>query len=443
MTGSLNNKHLDQEKLEKAASSILRNVNLSRSFILWSGFLLVSLAVCLGAYYIQLREGLGVTGLRDITSWGMYIANFVFFVATSLVGMLISSVLGLAGATWIKPIARIAEIIAVAFAAVAGLVIISDMGRPDRLPYVFLFGRFQSPILWDVTVVTTYFVLSLLLWFIPLIPDLEIAAGKLNGKLGFLSKIYKLLSIKWVHHEEQYKILRKTTRILSVLIIPTAFAIHTVTSWLFAVTPRSGWDSTIFGPYFISGAFVSGTAAVIIAMYFFSRNYRLESYITTEHFNKIGKVLVLVSALYIYFNINEFLVPGYKLKSADAIHLHELFAGHNALLFWGVQVLGLVIPVILLFFRYFRKPLPLTVIGIVMLIASWFKRYIIVVPPQAHPFLPVQNYPIEWIVYKPTLTETLITVASLLIVLIIVTVLSKFFPVVPIWEMAENDNKKS
>ena len=127
-------------------------------------------------------KGLGVTGLRDVTSWGMYIANFVFFVATSLVGMLISSVLGLAGAKWIKPIARIAEIIAVAFAAVAGLVIISDMGRPDRLPYVFMFGRVQSPILWDVTVVTTYFFVSLLLWFLPIIPDLAISKTRLDGQ---------------------------------------------------------------------------------------------------------------------------------------------------------------------------------------------------------------------------------------------------------------------
>jgi molybdopterin-containing oxidoreductase family membrane subunit len=439
MSGSLIKSDGYNQRLETVSSDILRNVRFNKGFILWMGFLAISLAACLFAYYIQLSKGLGVTGLRDVTSWGMYIANFVFFVATSLVGMLISSVLGLSGAKWVKPIARIAEIIAVAFAAVAGLVIISDMGRPDRLPYVFLFGRVQSPILWDVTVVTTYFFVSLLLWFLPVIPDLAIAKTRLNGRPGFLIKAYELLSFRWIHHPKQYEILKQAMRILLILIVPLAFAIHTVTSWLFAVTPRAGWDSSIFGPYFISGAFVSGTASVIIAMYFFRVNYKLQKYLTGEHFEKIGRVLVLVSIVYFYFNLNEFMVPGYKLKALDAIHLRELFAGEYAPLFWGVQLLGLVVPVILLLFRRFRKPFPMLIISIAVLAAAWLKRFIIVVPPQGHPFLPVQHVPVEWVIYKPTLIETAVTLASILLVLIIVTVLSKLFPILPIWELAEDE----
>ncbi len=432
----------EQRKIDSIAADILRNVRINKGFILWMGFLLTLLALCLLAYTIQLRKGLGVTGLRDYTSWGMYIANFVFFVATSLVGMLISSVLGLIGYQWVKPISRIAEIIAIAFAAVAGLVIISDMGRPDRLPYVFLYGRVQSPILWDVTVVTTYFVLSLLLWFFPLIPDLAISKSRMEGRPAFLVKAYEILSFRWEHHEAQYKIMKQAVRILLILIIPTAFAIHTVTSWLFAVTPRTGWDSTIFGPYFISGAFVSGTAAVIIAMYFFRVNYRLEKYLTEDHFEKIGRVLVLVSVVYLYFNLNEFLVPGYKLKTGDAIHLRELFTGHFAPLFWGIQILGLILPIMLLLFKRMRRPLPMLVISLIVLCASWLKRLIIVIPPQAHPNLPIQNVPPEWIVYRPTLIKSAVTLASILIVLIIITVLSKLFPVIPIWEMAEGDKNK-
>lgn len=431
----------DKKRLDAISADILRPVRISKGFVLWIGFLVIVLGICLYAYTVQLRKGLGVTGLRDITSWGVYIANFVFFVATSLVGMLISCVLGLAGVKWIKPIGRIAEIIAVAFAAVAGLVIISDMGRPDRLPYVFLYGRVQSPILWDVSVVTTYFVLSLLLWFIPMIPDLAIAKTRLHGRPIILARAYELLSFRWEHHESQYEILQKAIKILLILIIPTAFAIHTVTSWLFAVTPRAGWDSTIFGPYFISGAFVSGTAAVIIAIYFFRTNYKLQKYITEVHFEKLGRILILVSAVYIYFNINEFLVPGYKLKSADAIHLKDLLTGSHALLFWGIQIFGLVIPVLLLLFRPVRRPLPMLFVSIVVLAASWLKRYIIVVPPQAHPFLPAQNYPVEWIVYKPTLIEMLVTLASIVLVLIIITILSKFFPVLPVWELAAEEKE--
>lgn len=439
MTGTILSSERYRERLDQVSSDVLRNVRINKSFIIWMGFLTMLLAACLFAYYIQLRQGLGVTGLRDVTSWGVYISNFVFFVATSLVGMLISSVLGLSGATWIKPIARIAEIIAVAFAAVAGLVIISDMGRPDRLPNVFLYGRVQSPILWDVTVVTTYFFVSLLLWFLPMIPDMAISKSRLEGRPAFLIKAYEILSIKWIHHEKQYTILKQAMRVLLILIIPLAFAIHTVTSWLFAVTPRAGWDSSIFGPYFISGAFVSGTAAVIIAMYFYRVSYKLQKYLTDDHFEKIGRVLVLVSIIYLYFNLNEFMVPGYKLKSLDAIHLKELFAGHYAPLFWSVQLFGLIIPIILLLIRRMRKPLPMVVIAGFVLAASWLKRYIIVVPPQAHPFLPVQNVPVEWIVYKPTLIEGAVTLAAIILVLMIITVLSKFFPVLPIWEIAEDE----
>lgn len=432
----------EKGKINSLATDILRNVRINTGFLLWMGFLFTLLAACLFAYLIQLRKGLGVTGLRDFTSWGMYIANFVFFVATSLCGMLISSVLGLIGYKWVKPISRIAEIIAIAFAAVAGLVIISDMGRPDRLPYVFMFGRVQSPILWDVTVVTTYFVLSLLLWFFPMIPDLAIAKDRLEGRPKFLIKAYEMLSFRWMHHEVQYRLLGQAVRILLILIIPTAFAIHTVTSWLFAVTPRVGWDSTIFGPYFISGAFVSGTAAVIIAMYFFRVNYRLGKYLNAETFERMGRVMVLVGIVYFYFNLNEFLVPGYKLKTGDAIHLRELFTGHYAAMFWGIQILGLIVPIILLLFKQIRRPLPMLIISLFILVGSWFKRYIIVVPGQAHPNLPIQNVPVEWVVYKPTLIETAVTVASIVLVLIIITILAKLFPVVPIWEMAEEESEK-
>ena len=427
------------KRLNKVSSDLLRPVRINKGFILWLIFLFSALVVCLFAYTTQLRKGLIVTGLRDYTSWGMYIANFVFFVATSLVGMLISSVLGLIGIKWIKPIGRIAEIIAIAFAAVAGLVIVSDMGRPDRLPYVFMFGRVQSPILWDVTVVTTYFVLSLLLWFLPLIPDIAVAKTRLPGRPPFLIKAYELLSFKWVHHEEQNRVLNRAVRVLLILIIPTAFAIHTVTSWLFAVTPRAGWDSTIFGPYFISGAFVSGTAALIIAMYFFRVNYKFQNYLTDLHFEKIARILVLVSIVYLYFNLNEFLVPAYKMKQFDAIHLKELFTGEYAPLFWGVQIIGLVLPVILLLFRPLRKPLPVFIISLFAFAASWLKRFIIVVPPQAHPYLPIQNVPPEWHIYKPTITETAITLASMILVLIIITVLSKLFPVLPICELSKEE----
>lgn len=431
----MSQKMYDKEKLIDAATAPVNFTN--KSFLIWMSLLGLSLMLCLYAYFIQLRDGLGVTGLRDYITWGMYIANFVFFVASSLVGMLISSVLGLIGMKWITPISRIAEIVAIAFAAVAGLVIVSDMGRPDRLINVFVHGRFQSPILWDITVVTTYVAISVLLYFLPLIPDLAICKERIKKAPPLLQKTYHILSMNWIGSEEQAALMRRAIRILLIIIVPVALSIHTVTAWLFAVTTRPGWDSTIFGPYFVSGAFVAGTAAVIIAMYFFRKNYKLHEYIEDFHFDKMGKLLVLVSLVYLYFNINEFLVPAYKLKRADTEHLHELFTGRHAVMFWFAQLSGLIIPIILLLFKKFRKPLPIAVISIFVVIASWFKRYLIVVPTMEHPFLPIQHVPQNFMHYSPTLIETAITIASFLLVLIIITILSKSFPVLPIYEMTE------
>ena len=424
-----------KENYEKVVADVLRPMYITRSFRRWMAFLIVSLLVSIFAYSIQLRLGLGVTGLRDVTSWGMYIGNFVFFVATSLVGMLITAVLGMLGVKWARPLTRISEIIAVAFASVAGLVIIVDMGRPDRLLNVFIHGRFQSPILWDVTVIVTYTVISLLLLYLPLVPDLKECSERMERLPAFQRRLYGLLSLNWHNHPEQIRLIHRSMRILTILIIPSALAIHTVTSWLFAVTFRPGWDSTIFGPYFVSGAFVSGCSAVIIAMYFFRTNYRLGDYLTDMHFDKMAKLLVLVSLVYLYFNVNEFLVPGFKMKKFDAVHLQALMTGHFAWLFWGTQVCGLILPILLLLLRPFRKPAPLLVIAMFVLAGAWLKRYLIVVPTMAHPFLPVQHLPAEFRIYTPTLIEITVTFGTLILSLLIFTVLAKFLPILPVWEI--------
>ena len=427
----------DQLKTDKITTDLLRSIRLNKSFMIWLGFLGVSLVICLCAYSLQLKNGMVVTGLGDYVSWGMYISNFVFFVATSLVGMLMSAVLGLSGQKWAAPLARIAEIIALAFAAVAGLVIIMDMGRPERLLNVIIHGRIQSPIVWDMTVVTVYVLISTLFLYIPLIPDLKICYDKLDKLPPFARNIYKLLSLNWNGSHEQEKIIKQSTRVIAIFIIPVALAIHTVTSWLFASTSRVGWDSTIFGPYFVTGAFVAGSAAVIIAMYFYRNNYKLQDYITDSHFDQMGKLLVLVSLIYLYFNLNEYMVPAYKMKKFEAMHINELFTGAHAVLFWSVQILGLVLPIILLLFKKMRKPMPIMIISIFVLLGAWFKRYIIVVPTQEHPYLPIQNVPLSFKIYTPTLVETLVTIAPFILVLIIITVLSKVIPIIPIHETIE------
>ena len=151
----------------------------------------------------------------------------------------------------------------------------------------------------------------------------------------------------------------------------------------------------------------------------------------------MGKLLVFVCLVYLYFNINEFLVPGYKMKTAEGIHLRNLFTGTFSSMFWLVQVAGLILPIILMLLGFFRKPLPLTIISVFVLVASWFKRYLIVVPTMEHPHLPVQNVPQNFMDYSPTSIEIMITLFSFMAALLIITFLAKLFPVITIWEYAQ------
>jgi len=403
---------------------------------IWVGFLIVVILCAMYAYYQQIDKGLSITNMRDYALWGVYISNFVFFVAISLVGSLVTAILRLSGATWSTPLTRIAEVIAVAAIIMAGLTIIIDMGRPERIYNIFLHGRLQSPIIWDVLVITTYLFISLMLLFFPLLPDFAILK-KYYAKQPKLSKWYGILSLNWKGNKEQETLYNKSINTLSILIIPVAFVIHTVTAWLFATTYRPGWDSSNFGPYFIAGAFVAGAGAVVVIMYVLRKVYHLEEYITDMHFDKMGKLLVLLCLVYLYFNVNEYLVPAYKTTTEEAAHLYDLFVGDYAILFWSAIVGGLVIPTLVLLFPKGRKPLPLFLVGILVVVGAWWKRFIIVTPTLLHPFLPIQGVPKSWHTYFPSGLEWMITFGTLASALLIMTLLFRYLPIIPIHETAE------
>ncbi len=406
---------------------------------LWIATLLVVIGIGCYAYYIQLTNGLKVTSLRDYASWGLYISNFVFFVAISLVGALISSVLRLTNFEWHRPLTRVAEIIAVAGIMFAGLIIIIDMGRPERLLNIFIHGRIQSPIVWDVIVVSTYLVTSVLFLYFPLLPAIALCRDELTDKPKWQRWLYKVLALGWDGNEKQWKLMKKCVSILSVLVIPLAISIHTVTAWLFATTLRPGWDSTNFGPYFVAGAFQAGTACVIIAMFVFSRAYNLKKYLTDLHFDRMGKLLVFLCLVYAYFNVNEYLVPAFKMREAEANLLNDLFSGPFSKVYWPVQIFGMALPAILLLFRKMRRPLPITIIALFVVVGAWLKRYLIVTPIMLHPYLPIQNVPANWASYFPSWVEISIVSASLAGVLLIITLFSKLFPMISIWETMEGE----
>ena len=413
-------------------------VTTSRGYKIWVAFLVCVILFGIFAYYRQVRYGLIVTAMRDYTSWGIYISNFVFFVAISLVGSLFSCILKLNNNTWAEPLTRISEIIAVAAIACATVIIIVDMGRPERLIYVFRYLRIQSPIIWDVIIINTYLSISLLLMYISVLPDIALCRDRLKDVSKWKRTIYRIGAINWVNHPRQFQMLKKVSRLLALVVLPIAFMIHTITSWLFATTWRPGWDSTNLGPYFVSGAFMAGAAMIILVMYVIRNQLKLKEYITDLHFDHMGKLLVLLSLVYLYFNINEYLGPSFKMVGIEGEHIDELFTGKYAPMYWFVQLGGMVIPIILLIFRPFRRPVPIFVISAFVVLGAWLKRYLIVIPSLQHPYLPIQDVEESYLSYIPTLEEWAITWASFASFLFIITVLVKLFPAVPVNEAVES-----
>lgn len=411
--------------------------------MIWTGVLILICLIGAYAYYRQLRYGLVVTNMRDYVSWGIYISNFVFFVAISLVGSLITAIFRLANVKWSTPLTRIAEIIAVSAIVFASIIIVVDMGRPERFLNLLLHGRLQSPILWDVIVIGTYFFISCLLLYFPLLPDLKILISVKEKTGKALNKLYRFQGSFWKGSPAQFRISDKAINILCIIIIPVAFCIHTVTSWLFATTYRPGWDSTNFGAYFISGAFLVGAGGVVVAMYIFRWAYKLEKYITAKHFEKMGRVVVLLALLYLYFNVNEYLIPAFKMKKPEEAHLIQLFAGEYAPLFWFAIFVGMIIPIIILLFKKGRRPLPMFIVGVMVVVGAWFKRYLIVTPTLLHPFLPMQNVPANYHHYFPSWEEWAIAMGSLAGALLIITFFARIYPIIPIQETITEQHEEA
>lgn len=405
--------------------------------VIWTIFLTILIVLGIAAYIDQVIQGQIVTNMNDYALWGVYISNFVFFVATSFVGTVTVAVLRLTKNAWRTPIVRIAEIISVAAVIMAGLTIMIDMGRPDRMLYLFIHGRMQSPIIWDVIIIPTYIMISLLLLYFPLLPDFALLKKYFNDNKPTQSKWYGKLSLNWTGSDAQKAIQLKSIHMIALLIIPVGFMLQTIDAWLFSTLFRVGWDSTNMGAYFISGASVAGVGALVAVVYVIRKAYKLEDYITDLHFDKLGKFLVLTCLIYLYFNINEYLIPEFTSKKEEVTHLNVLVTGEYAPLFWFVIIGGLIIPIIVLLFKKGRKPLPMFLIGLLVVLGSWWKRYLIVTPTLLHPFLPIQGVPESWHHYFPSIHEWLITAATLAMALLIITILVRYVPIIPIVRTAE------
>lgn len=423
-----------QQRLEATVLNPLRRTtNWYRAFVL---LLVLMIAWGLYAYSVQLRYGLLATGTRDVVIYGMYIVNFVFFIGISYAGALVSAILRLTHAGWRAPITRISELIAVGGLTDGALQPIIDLGHPERVWHIIAYGRFQSPLLWDLIAITTYLVGSFIYLYLPLIPDLALLRDRMKqGSARW--RIYSLLAVGWQNTMEQRQRLERAIGIMAVAMIPLAVSVHTVVAFIFSMTLRPGWNSTIYGVYFVIGAIFSGTAVLLIIIAIFRKIYHFEEYITEKHFRYLGYLLLVLLLFYFYLSFTEYLTPAYKLIDEEKQLLTLLFLGKNAGWFWTFVVAGLIVPALLLIFSRRHAVRNVVLAALLVVISMWIKRFVIVIPT-----LEVPMMPFDFATYSPTWVEISLTGATIAGFSIMITLAAKFIPLISLWEVTEQSKER-
>jgi Ni/Fe-hydrogenase subunit HybB-like protein len=399
----------------------------------WLMVLLLSAAVIAGlvAWLIQLRGGLGVTGLNSQVMWGVYIVNFIFFVGISYAGTLLSAVLRLVGAEWRRPITRVAEIVTVVSLGIAALLIFTDLGRPLVAPInMFLFGQISAPFVWDLMVLSSYFVGALIFLYLPLIPDIARLRDHFATRGGLRHRVYRVVSLNWRGSAAQERRLERALAVLAISIIPLAVLAHSVVAWIFGVTVRPLWNSTIFAPYFVWGAVFSGTAVIIVVMALYRRFWGFAAYFTDRHFVNLGFILLLFNLGYMYFTFSEYLTIGYAVTTDYGPVLMSILAGVHAPAFWFAIIIGMIVPAIVVAVPLTRTVNGITFASVLVIAGMWLKRWIIVVPPQE-----VAGTPAGIGTYTPNLIEWLLTLGPFAALALAFLVFQRFFPVLAIWEL--------
>ena len=384
----------------------------------------------------QIRHGLGVTGMNRPIFWGIYIANFVFFIGISHAGTLISAILRVTGAEWRKPVTRCAEAITVFALMVGPINVIIDLGRVDRalniLPFI-KHGHLQSPLLWDVCCITLYLVGSVTFLYLPLIPDIAMLRDKVNKRRW----LYRILALGWTGSPLQKKVLHKLMSIMTIIIIPIAVSVHTVVSWVFAMTIQPMWHSTIFGPYFVVGAIFSGIASLIIAMAILRKALHLEEYLKPIHFNNLGLLLLTMCLLWAYFTFAEYLTTFYGAEPEHMEVFYSKLGGEFTLTFIIMLMTCFVIPFIFLAFKKLRTITGTVIASISINIGMWLERFLIVVPTLSRPRLPYGHG-----IYHPTWVEISIFAGEVAALCLLYVLFVKFFPIISIWELRETEEEQ-
>jgi len=407
----------------------------------WVMVVLLGAIVLVGLFWAwgyMIAEGLGVAGVNRPAYWGIFLVNTVFWIGISHAGTFISAILRVFKAEFRRPFTRAAELMTTFGLIQAGFSIFMHMGRVWlsywMLPFPNqrqLWPNFHSPLMWDLLAITTYVLGSTMYLFLPLIPDLAMARDR--TKKGWRKTFYKVLALGFRGTEGEWTHLRNAMNIFAFAIIPVMFSVHTIVSWDFAVATRPGWNSTIFGPYFVIGALHSGMGAVIMVLAIVRATMKhMKYFIRAEHFDAIGKLMLIISMGWAYFFFNDYIVQWYggDRWTEELLHWHE--AGPLGWMWFAMLIVNVAIPWLVLWNKRWRSnPWVVFVVGLLINVGMYLERYIIV--PIS---LTINRTPFTWQEYQPGI-EIPLSIGTLAFFILLYMAASKLIPLIPVWEVEE------
>ena len=385
----------------------------------------------------QIRNGLGVAGYTHPVNWAIYITNFVFWVGIAHSGTLISAVLYLFRARFRTSFNRAAEAMTVFALMVAGLFPLIHLGRSWVFYYLLpypnqrqLWVNFRSPLIWDVFAVGTYFTVSLVFFYVGMIPDFAIAR---RCKEGIRKRFYQVLSLGWKGTEREWRHYGMLYLFLAAFATPLVASVHSVVSWDFAMSVVPGWHTTIFAPYFVAGAIFSGTAMVITLVIPLRKAMNLHEYITDDHFESIAKIMLFTSLIVSYAYIVEFGLAWYGGNVFETGAFRYRALGDFRYLTWAMIFCNSLVPLSLFVKRLRRNTTCLMIVSLLVNVGMWLERFVIIVTSLAHDYDPY-----VWGTYSPTYVEVGISLGSFGMFFTLYLLFVKNLPVLSITEIKEH-----
>nr|WP_314784893.1 quinol:electron acceptor oxidoreductase subunit ActD [uncultured Capnocytophaga sp.] len=403
----------------------------SRSW--WIAFGITLLATLWGvwAIWVTLRDGIGAWGLNKSVGWAWDITNFVWWIGIGHAGTLISAVLLLFRQQWRVAINRSAEAMTIFAVLQASVFPILHLGRPwllhFNLPipnqYGSLWDNFNSPLLWDVFAIATYFSVSLVFWWVGLLPDFAMLRDR--ALKPFQKKIYSLLSFGWSGRAKDWQRMEETMLLLAGIATPLVISVHTIVSFDFATSVVSGWHTTIFPPYFVAGAIFSGFAMVSLLLIILRKVCKLEAYITLKHIELMNTVMLVTGSIVAVAYLTEFLMAMRSHSEFEKYIFLNRATGDYAWAFWTMIICNVVLPQ-LLWFKKLRRSITFSVcVALVVCVGMWFERFVIIVTSLHRGYLPS-----SWTMFSPTWVDIGIFVGTLGFFFLLFLLYARSFPMI-------------